>query len=67
MIIENNALPDTQFRFRASHSTIHQDHQVHRLVNAISYSLEQKLHCMWVFLDISQAFDQVWHDGLLYK
>jgi len=64
IIIENNVLPDTQFGFRASHSTIH---QVHRLVDAISYSLEQKLYCTCAFLDISQAFDRVWHDGLLYK
>jgi len=64
VIIENNILPDSQFGFRASHSTIH---QVHRLVDAISYALEQKLYCTCVFLDISQAFDRVWHDGLLYK
>jgi len=64
IIIENNVLPDTQFGFRAFHSTIH---QVHRLVDAISYALEQKLYCTCVFLDISQAFDKVWHDSLLYK
>lgn len=40
---------------------------MHRLVDAISYALEQKLYCMCVFLDISQAFDRVWHDGLLFK
>jgi hypothetical protein len=64
IIIENNVLSDTQFGFRASHSTIH---KVHRLVDAISYTLEYKLYCTCVFLDISQAFDRVWHDGLLYK
>lgn len=40
---------------------------MHRLVDAISYALEQKLNCSCVFLSISQAFDRVWHDGLLYK
>jgi len=40
---------------------------VHRLVDAISYALEQKLYYTCVFLDISQAFDRVWHDGLLFK
>jgi len=64
IIIENNVLPDTQFGFRTSHSTIH---QVHRLVDAISYALEQKLFCTCVFLDISQEFNKVWHDSLLYK
>jgi len=36
-------------------------------MDAISYSLEQKLYCTCAFLDISQTFDRVWHDGLLYK
>lgn len=39
IILEKNILPDTQFDFCASYSTIH---QVHRVVNAISYSLEKK-------------------------
>jgi hypothetical protein len=29
--------------------------------------MENKEHCSAVFLDISQAFDKVWHQGLLYK
>jgi len=56
--IENNLL------LRASHSTIH---QVHRLVDAISYALEQKLYCTYVFLDISLEFDRVWYDGRQYN
>jgi hypothetical protein len=36
-VIEAN-LPNTQFEFRQNHSTIH---QVHRLVDQISYSLEK--------------------------
>lgn len=64
IIAEKQILPDYQFGFRTSHSTIH---QVHRLVDAISYSLEKKLYCTCAFLDISQAFDRVWHQGLLYK
>jgi hypothetical protein len=60
----NSILPNSQFGFRSTHSTIH---QVHRVVDAISYALEKKLYCTCVFLDISQAFDRVWHHGLLYK
>ena len=26
-----------------------------------------KKYCSAVFLDIQQAFDKVWHEGLLYK
>jgi len=39
----------------------------HRIVNHIRDSLEEKKMCASVFLDIEQAFDKVWHQGLLYK
>jgi hypothetical protein len=36
-------------------------------VHAINAALESKQHCSAAFLDISQAFDRVWHIGLLHK
>ncbi|KAL4096494.1 hypothetical protein QTP88_021439 [Uroleucon formosanum] len=63
-IAANSIIPNSQFGFRSAHSTIQ---QVHRVVDAISYSLEKKLYCTSVFLDVSQALDRVWHDGLLFK
>lgn len=57
-------IPDHQFGFRNQHSTIE---QVHRIVNAIKRTFEEKKYCSAVFLDITQAFDKVWHDGLIYK
>jgi hypothetical protein len=64
-ILEKEAvIPNHQFGFRTQHSTIE---QVHRVVNKIRQSLEQKEYCAAVFLDIQQAFDRVWHEGLLYK
>jgi len=57
-------LPSHQFGFRKSHSTIH---QVHRIFNEIATSLEEKKYCNAVFLDMSQAFDRIWHPGLLFK
>jgi hypothetical protein len=36
-------------------------------VHGILKSLEVKKPCTAAFLDIQQAFDRVWHDGLLYK
>lgn len=57
-------LPEHQFGFRERHGTIE---QVHRIVDIINRSLENKLYCSAVFLDISQAFDRVWHDGLIHK
>ena len=57
-------LPDHQFGFRKQHSAIE---QIHRITHNISQTLEKKKYCSAVFLDIQQAFDKVWHDGLLYK
>lgn len=65
IIAEKNIIPNSQFGFREKHSTIH---QIHRLADAISCSLEKKKqYTSAVFLDVSQAFDKVWHPGLLYK
>jgi len=57
-------LPSHQFAFRERHSTIL---QVHRLLNEITASLEEKKYCNAVFLDICQAFYRIWHPGLLFK
>lgn len=57
-------IPTHQFGFREGHSTIQ---QCHRIVNFIKETLEGKKMCASVFLDIQQAFDKVWHCGLLYK
>ena len=57
-------IPDHQFGFRRKHSTID---KVHRITNIIHRALENKQYCTAAFLDISQAFDKVWHEGLLCK
>lgn len=57
-------IPAHQFGFRRKHSTIQ---QCHRIVNKILENLEQKKMCTATFLDIQQAFDKVWHEGILYK
>lgn len=61
---QKQLIPDHQFGFRNQHSTIE---QVHRVAKTIRSDLEHKRYCSAVFLDISQAFDKVWHIGLLYK
>jgi hypothetical protein len=61
---EKRILPDHQFGFRQQHATIE---QVHRLTNVIQTALETNKYCTAAFLDVSQAFDKVWHEGLLYK
>ena len=63
-INNHEIIPDHQFGFRKGHGTVE---QVHRVVNCINKALDEKKYCTAVFLDISQAFDKVWHDGLLFK
>ncbi|PNF30905.1 hypothetical protein B7P43_G03641 [Cryptotermes secundus] len=57
-------IPNHQFGFRTGHSTVQ---QCHRVVRYITEAIEEKKVCAAVFLDIQQAFDKVWHAGLLYK
>ena len=55
-------LSNHKFWFRKDHGTIE---QVHRLVEKIHLSFEKKSSA--AFLDISKAFDKVWHDGMMFK
>lgn len=63
-IATNNLVPDHQFGFRQQHSTVE---QVNRITNYIENCFQEKKYCSAAFLDIAQAFDKVWHDGLLFK
>lgn len=64
VIDDNNLIPNHQFGFRAEHSTIE---QIHRICDTIERSFENNEVCTTVFIDVSQAFDKVWHEGLLFK
>jgi hypothetical protein len=57
-------IPSQQFGFRKADSTIQQCHRITDIINKAS---EEHKYCSAVFLDVSQAFDKVWHQGLLYK
>ena len=57
-------IPTHQFGFRKGHSTTQ---QCHRLTDIINKTFEDRNYCNAVFLDVSQAFDKVWHPGLLAK
>lgn len=61
---QRNIIPDHQFGFRQRHGTVE---QIHRVCNTIRDTLERKEYCSSVFLDVQQAFDRVWHRGLLSK
>lgn len=61
---EHRIIPQHQFGFRKSHNTIE---QVHRIVTLIRQTFEAKQYCSALFIDIAQAFDKVWHEGLISK
>ncbi|CAB0036920.1 unnamed protein product [Trichogramma brassicae] len=63
-IAANSLIPEHQFGFRSKHATAE---QVNRLTTEIRASFENKTYCNAVFLDVSQAFDRVWHKGLIFK
>ncbi|KAL1129979.1 hypothetical protein AAG570_012923 [Ranatra chinensis] len=63
-ILLDPIIPDHQFGFRNSHSTIQ---QCQRVVDNTASCLKQKQYCSAAFLDVAQAFDRVWHQGLLRK
>ena len=62
----NNLITKNQSGFRPGDSTTN---QLLFLVNEIHQAFEnpKSLEVRAVFLDISKAFDKVWHDGLIFK
>lgn len=58
------AIPSHQFGFRKDHGA---EHQLARVTQFILKAFDEKDVCSATFLDITEAFDRVWHDGLLYK
>jgi len=61
---ELNIITEHQFGFRRGHGTTE---QCHRITHAIVNAVENQKYWTGVFLDVKQAFDKVWHEGLLYK
>ena len=53
-----------QFRFQKGHST---DHALPQLVDQIYESFERSEYTVGVFIDLSKAFDTVYHNILLKK
>ena len=61
---KNNLLSSNQSGFRLRDSCINQLLSInHEILSAFDMGLE----VCWILLDISKAFDKVWHDGLIFK
>ena len=63
-LILNNLITKNQSGFRPGDSVT--NHLIF-LVDKIHSSLDINLEVRSVFLDMSKAFDKVWHEGLLFK
>ena len=61
---KKNFFSSFQSGFRAGHSTLD---SLSRLESDARLSILNRKFCLAVFLDISKAFDSVWHHGLLRK
>jgi hypothetical protein len=66
MLDEKQIKPTHQFGFthRNKHSMMD---QVHRITTITEKTLEEKKVCSAIFLDVAQASDKVWHEGLFHK
>lgn len=60
----NEILLDEQFGFRRGHSTTY---QLQRVTNIINRNKHLSKTTVMACLDIEKAFDNVWHNGLIYK
>ena len=63
-LVKNNLLSDVQYGFRSSRSTAD---VLTVITHRISEAMAKGNHTRVVALDISKAFDKVWHKGLLHK
>ena len=63
-LVVNDLISKHQSGFRPGDSTTN---QLLFLVHAIHLALDEQKEVRSLFLDMSKAFDKVWHDGLLFK
>ena len=61
---DNNLLSPNQSGFRSIDSWIN---QLLSIYHEISNAFDKGLEVRGIFLDISKVFDNVWHDGLIFK
>ena len=65
-LVSSEVLNPNQSGFRPGHSTVNQLISItHKIFDA--FDCNPPLDVRSVYLDISKAFDRVWHDGLIFK
>ena len=64
LLTSNNLISPNQSGFKPGYSYIN---QLLSITHEIYKSLDDGLEVRGVFLDISKAFDKVWHEGLIFK
>ena len=62
--IENKLIAANQSGFKPGDSCIN---QLITITHEIYQSFDAGYEVQGVFLDISKAFDEVWHEGLIFK
>ena len=62
--IENDLISHHQSGFKPGDSCIN---QLLSITDEIYQSFDEGFDVRSVFLDMSKAFDKVWHDGLIFK
>ena len=63
-LTENNLISDNQSGFKPGDSCVN---QLLSITHEIYQFFDDNVEVRAVFLDISKAFDKVWHKGLIYK
>ena len=63
-ILDKNLISPKRFRFRPGESCVNRPLSI---THYIFTSFDNGLEVREVFLNISKAFDKVWHNGLIYK
>ena len=61
---KENVLNDNQFGFRKGHSTVH---ALHSSVRKIEVAMDNRMHTVGIFIDLSKAFDTLDHNIMLEK
>ena len=62
--IKNDLISQHQFGFKPGNSCIN---QLLSITHEIYQSFDEGFDVRSVFIDISKAFDKVWHGGLIFK